>query len=216
MTDELIDIRRDPGRPDFVVDGAPGAMLIIISGPSGVGKDTIIDALRRRERETGRDGERHYVVTCTTRAPRNGERDGIDYHFVTRDEFERRRQAGDFLECFEVFGRGDWYGTLRSEVAPRLKEGKWVVLEIDVQGTLAVLNHYPDAVTIFIEPRSVEELERRLRLRGTETEAALERRLETARRELAQAHLYRHRVMNDELDLAVVELCEILKQNGDS
>ena len=102
MTDELqrlpdveepFDISKDPGRPDFVVDGAPGAMLIIISGPSGVGKDTIIDALRRRERETSREGDRHYVVTCTTRLPRDGEVDGVDYHFVDRDEFLRIRAA---------------------------------------------------------------------------------------------------------------------------
>lgn len=193
-----------------MAETAPGK-LIVVSGPSGAGKTTL---LKRMYEECG--VPLVAGVSATTRAPRPGEIDGVDYHFITRDEFERRRQAGDFLECFEVFGRGDWYGTLRNEVAPRLAAGKWVVLEIDVQGTLAVLDHYPDAVTIFIEPRSVEELERRLRLRGTETEAALERRLETARRELAQAHLYRHRVMNDELDLAVVELCEILKQNGDS
>ena len=87
VTDQIVDISADPGRPASVVDGAPGAMLIIISGPSGVGKDTIIDALRRREAETGRDGDRHYVVTCTTRAPRDGEVDGVDYHFMTRDEF---------------------------------------------------------------------------------------------------------------------------------
>ena len=87
MTDQIFDISADPGRPASVVDGAPGALLVIISGPSGVGKDTIIDALRRREAETGRDGDRYYVVTCTTRAPRNGEVDGVDYHFVTRDEF---------------------------------------------------------------------------------------------------------------------------------
>jgi guanylate kinase len=191
-----------------MAETAPGK-LIIVSGPSGAGKTTL---LKRMYEECG--VALIAGVSATTRAPRPGEIDGIDYHFVSQDEFERLRQAGNFLECFEVFGRGDWYGTLRNEVAPRLTAGKWVVLEIDVQGTLAVLEHYPDAVTIFIEPRSVEELERRLRLRGTETEAALERRLETARRELAQAHLYRHRVMNDDLDLAVVELCEILKQNG--
>ena len=190
-----------------MTEAAPGK-LIVVSGPSGAGKTTL---LKRMYAECGKSLVPG--VSATTRAPRPGEVDGIDYHFVTRDEFQRRRLAGEFLECFEVFRSGDWYGTLQSEVAPRLSEGKWVVLEIDVQGTLAVLEHYPDAVTIFIEPRSIEELERRLRLRGTETEAALNRRLETARRELEQAHLYRHRVMNDDLDRAVVRLCEILKHS---
>lgn len=190
-----------------MADTAPGK-LIVVSGPSGAGKTTL---LKRMYAECG--VSLLPGVSATTRAPRPGEVDGVDYHFVSRDEFERRRLAGEFLECFEVFRSGDWYGTLQSEVAPRLSEGKWVVLEIDVQGTLAVLEHYPDAVTIFIEPRSVEELETRLRLRGTETEEALQRRLATARAELAQAHLYSHRVMNDDLDRAVVRLCEILKHS---
>ncbi len=188
--------------------GARGK-LIVVSGPSGAGKTTL---LKRMYAECG--VPLVAAVSATTRAPRPGEVEGVDYYYLSQAEFERRRQNGEFLECFEVFGRGDWYGTLQSEVAPRLTAGKWVVLEIDVQGTLAVLEHYPDAVTVFIEPVSVEELERRLRLRGTETETALQRRLETARRELKQAGLYRHRVTNDDLDAAVVRLCEILKRNG--
>ena len=101
-------------------------------------------------------------VSATTGRPRPGEVDGVDYHFLSREEFARRREAGEFLECCEVYGRGDWYGTLKSEVTPSLEAGKWVVLEIDVQGTLAVLEHYPDALTIFIQPASIDELERRL------------------------------------------------------
>ena len=102
----------DPGRPDYTIDGAPGAMLIIISGPSGVGKDTIIDELRRQERASGREDDRHYVVTVTTRDPRPGEVDGVDYLFVSRDEFLRIREARGFLEANEV--HGNWYGTLTS------------------------------------------------------------------------------------------------------
>jgi len=183
--------------------------LIVISGPSGAGKTTL---LKRMYAEC--PAPLVPSVSATTRKPRPGEVDGVDYHFLTPEEFRRRRENGEFLECFEVYGRGDWYGTLQSEVAPRLKAGKWVVLEIDVQGTIAVLEHYPDALTIFVQPESVEELDRRLTARGTETRAAIERRLEVARRELAEAERYRYRVTNDELDAAVERLCEILKSCG--
>jgi guanylate kinase len=182
--------------------------LIVVSGPSGAGKTTL---LKRMFHDC--DVPLVSSVSATTRRPRPGEVNGIDYYFLTPDEFDRRRENGEFLECCEVYGRGDWYGTLKDEVTPRLTEGKWVVLEVDVQGTISVLRQHPDAITIFIEPISLEDLERRLRLRGTESEAALERRLETARRELAQVDLYRHRVTNDDLERAVAELCAILKLN---
>ncbi|HJT31476.1 MAG TPA: guanylate kinase [Pirellulales bacterium] len=187
----------------------PTGQLVVISGPSGAGKTTLLKRLYAC-------APRPLVVSvsATTRAPRPGERHGIDYHFLSKEEFERRRLRGDFLECCEVYQRGDWYGTLHSEVAPRLAEGKWVVLEIDVQGTLAVLQHYPDAVTIFVRPSSLDELERRLRLRGTESEAALQRRLDVARRELASIDRYRHQVVNDNIDRAVEELCDILSCCG--
>ena len=139
-----------------------------------------------------------------------------------------RRAAGEFLECCEVFSTGDWYGTLQSEVAPSLAAGKWVVLEIDVQGTFSVLEHFPDAITIFIRPRpktgisaaediatSLAELERRLRERETESDEAIKRRLEVARRELAHDSMYRYQVVNDNLDRAVQELCQILSPTGD-
>lgn len=193
----------------FAMQTAAGK-LVVISGPSGAGKTTL---LKRLYANTPRPLTAS--VSATTRRPRPGEVDGVDYHFLSREEFARRREAGEFLECFEVYQRGDWYGTLKSEVAPSLAAGKWVVLEIDVQGTLAVLQHYPDAVTIFVRPSSVDELERRLRDRGTENEAALQRRLEVARRELASIDRYRYQVVNDDVDRAVRELCEILSQSGD-
>lgn len=177
--------------------------LIVISGPSGAGKSTIVRELFKRRPKLVAS------VSATTRPPRPGEQDGVDYHFLSPAEFARRRLAGEFLECFEVFGRGYWYGTLKSEVAPRLAAGKWVVLEIDVQGTLAVLGQYPQAVTIFVE-QTLEELERRLRARGTESEEAIQRRLEVARRELALAHRYQHRIINDSVDRAVAEIIQIL------
>jgi guanylate kinase len=150
-------------------------------------------------------------VSATTRAPRRGEVEGVDYYFLTQDEFAARKRRGDFLECFEVFGSGHWYGTLETEVGPRLAVGNWVVLEIDVDGTLAVLEKYPDAVTIFVRPESIEELERRLRLRGTESEAAIQRRLAVARRELALVDRYRYVVRNQSIETAVDEILRILK-----
>jgi guanylate kinase len=195
MTDEPFDISRDPGRPDFVVDGAPGAMLIIISGPSGVGKDTIIDALRRRERETGREGERHYVVTCTTRAPRNGEIDGVHYQFVDRDEFLRIRAERGFLEANEV--HGNWYGSPRDQVREALVAGRDVILKIDVQGAQVVKDQVSEALLIFVVPPSLEELFERLRTRATETAEQLEVRQRDAAIELARENDYDHVVPNE-------------------
>jgi guanylate kinase len=165
--------------------------LVVISGPSGVGKTTI---LRRLLADLP-----HLTpsVSATTRPPRVGERNGVDYHFIPAEEFERRRAAGDFLECCQVYGRQYWYGTLVDEVTPRLASGEWVVLEIDVEGTLSILARYPEAITIFVEPSHPDQLLERLQGRGTESPEAMARRLEVAHRELLQSHHYRHRVVND-------------------
>ena len=195
MNDEPFDISRDPGRPDYVVDGAPGAMLIIISGPSGVGKDTIIDALRRRERDTGRDGDRHYVVTCTTRAPRNGEVDGVDYQFIGRDEFLRLHAERGFLEANEV--HGNWYGSPRDQVRQALVAGRDVILKIDVQGARVVKEQVTEALLIFVVPPSLETLFDRLRARATETAEELEVRQRDAAVELARQNDYDHVVTNE-------------------
>ncbi len=187
--------------------GNSAGQLVIVSGPSGAGKTTLLQRVFQ-------ECPLPLVpsISATTRQPRPGEQEGVDYHFLSREEFARRRDAGDFLETCEVYGQGDWYGTLLSEVTPSLAAGKWVVLEIDVRGTKEVLLHYPQALTIFVQPGTLDELERRLRDRGTENAASLERRLAVARRELESADIYRYRVTNDTIDRAAREICDILSQ----
>jgi guanylate kinase len=187
--------------------GRPGK-LVVISGPSGVGKTTL---LRRLLAALPRLVP---SVSATTRPPRAGERDGVDYHFLSTEEFERRRDAGEFLEFCRVYGRQHWYGTLVEEVAPRLAAGRWVVLEIDVEGTLNILERYPDAITIFVEPSHPDQLLHRLQGRGTESPEAMARRLEVARRELLEAHRYRHRVVNDDVDTALEAIRRVLDVAG--
>jgi guanylate kinase len=185
----------DPGRPDFVIEGAPGAMLIVVSGPSGVGKDTIIDALREHEQATGLDGRRHYVVTVTTRERRADEVDGVDYQFVDRDEFLRIRAARGFLEANEV--HGNWYGSPRDQVREALAAGRDVILKIDVQGAQIVKEQVTEALLIFVVPPSLETLFQRLRARATETADQLELRQRNAALELARQNDYDHVVTNE-------------------
>jgi len=181
--------------------------LVIVSGPSGSGKSTVVQRLL---------GESVLPlvlsVSATTRPPRAGEENGRDYIFLSDEEFQSRRQSGDFLECKEVFGRGYWYGTLRKVVSTGQNEGKWVLLEIDVQGALAVLQGYPQAITIFVHPGSMAELEKRLRNRGTESPESIQRRLDVAAEELAFRHHYTHEIINDEIDKTVQQLCKLLVQ----
>ena len=188
-------ISQDPGRPDNVIEGAPGAMLVIISGPSGVGKDTIIDEMHRRERAEGRENERHYLVTVTTRAPRDGEVDGVDYHFVDREEFIRMWRDRGFLEANEV--HGNFYGSPRDPVRQALIAGKDVILKIDVQGAQVVKEKVPGALLVFLIPPSLEDLFQRLRSRATETADELELRQRNAAIELARQEDYDYVVTNE-------------------
>ena len=188
----------------------PEPHLIIMSGPSGAGKSTVV---RRLLDSCPLPIE--LSVSATTRPPRPGEIDGKDYHFLSDNDFLMRRNAGEFLECMEVFGRGYWYGTLKSTVATGLNEGKWVLLEIDVHGAMSVLDHFPSAITLFIHPGSQEELEARLRHRATESENALQRRLEVARSEMEFAPRYQHTIVNHAADEAADEICQILMSVGD-
>jgi guanylate kinase len=183
--------------------------LVVLSGPSGVGKSTVVPQVMERLAD-----RLERSISATTRPPRPGEQDGVDYHFLAPEEFALRREAGDFLETVEVFGRGHWYGTLWDAVRPRLAAGKWVLLEIDVNGAEEVLRKYDDAVTIFIRPSSLDELERRLRSRGTEKEEAIRRRLEVASREIAQADRYTYQVVNNTVPQAADEIIQILEDQG--
>jgi guanylate kinase len=183
--------------------------LVVISGPSGVGKSTVVRQIIDKF-----GGRLRLSVSATTRPPRGAEQDGVDYHFLSDAEFGRRMADGEFLESVEVFGRGHWYGTLWSEVRGSLSRGKWVILEIDVDGAREVLRQYPEAVTIFIRPDSMGELERRLRSRGTEKEDAIQRRLAVARHELQQADHYEYQVVNATVDQTVEEICDILRTRG--
>jgi guanylate kinase len=180
-----------------------GIRLVVISGPSGAGKSTVV-----RELFKSCPLPLYWSVSATTRKPRLGELEGQDYFFLTPAEFAARLAAGEFVEAKQY--AGNWYGTLQSQVTAGLSDGKWVILEIDVEGTLAVVEKFPEALTIFIHSGSVEELERRLRARNTESTEALARRLETARRELALKDRYQYEVINRDVQQAVREVCDIL------
>jgi len=171
--------------------GAPGAMLVIVSGPSGVGKDTVIEALRRLPVPT----RYHYVVTCTTRPPRVYEVDGIHYHFMTPQTFRRLRAENGLLEANEVHGH--WYGTPRGEVQDALARGDDVILKIDVQGAAAVKAKIPEALLVFLVPPSLEDLFGRLQSRATETADEVDIRQRDAVLELAQADHFDHVVTNE-------------------
>ena len=180
--------------------------VVVLSGPSGSGKTTIVNRLL-----TDSPVPLMKSVSATTRPPRPQEIDGQDYHFLTPETFQAKLQADQFLESAEVFSSGFYYGTLKSEIDRAAELGRWVFLEIDVQGALNVVQKYPRAITIFLKTPSSAEFERRLRARGTETEEVIQKRLATAAKELQSADRYRHIVVNDTLDTAVAEICEILK-----
>ena len=174
------------------------ADVFVITGPSGVGKGTLIGALR------GRHPELELSVSATTRPPRAGEQDGVAYHFLTEADFDRRLAAGEFVEHASYAGHR--YGTLRAELERRTRGGSAVVLEIELQGARQVRTALPDAVAIFIAPRSLEQLRERLAARGAEDAEAMARRLAIAETELAARQEFGFVVVNDALERAVDEL----------
>lgn len=181
-------------------------LLIIVSGPSGVGKGTVRDYYMKDE-----SLNLTYSISMTTRQPRQGEVDGVDYIFVTREEFEQKIKEGEFLEWAEFVG--NYYGTSLTQVNKLREEGKNVILEIEVQGANIVKEKCPDAISIFIIPPSIEELERRIRGRRSEAEEIIQQRLAKATQELKLVGNYKYVVCNDDPELAAEVIGLIIKRN---
>jgi guanylate kinase len=183
----------------------PKGFLFIVSSPSGGGKTTLI----RRLLANPPGQPILFSVSHTTRPRRDGEVDGREYHFISAAEFERMARHGDFLEHNEV--HGNFYGTSKAEVLPRLALGEDVVLDIDVQGARDIRAAYPDAISVFIVPSSARELEERLRKRGLDSEDAIKKRLINAAKEIAQAASFQYVIVNDALDRASLELESVVR-----
>jgi len=182
--------------------------LYVIAAPSGAGKTSLLHALMRRRPEVG------FSVSCTTRKPRPGERDGKDYHFIDRAEFERLVEAGEFIEHADVFG--NFYGTPRSVVDAALAQGRDLILEIDWQGARQVRERLSEAVQIFILPPSRAELESRLRKRGSDSDEAIARRLAESVLEMSHWRDFDYVVVNRDFDRALAELEAIFDGRGEA
>jgi len=178
--------------------------LFVITAPSGAGKTSLIDAVMRDDPTLG------VSVSYTTRQPRPGEKNGVDYHFVDRPAFEAMERRGEFLESAEV--HGNRYGTSRKVILDAVERGEDLILEIDWQGAQQVRRLYPGCIGIFILPPSVEELERRMRARGQDSEEVIRRRLQNAREELEHAGEFKYAIINKDFETAQRELAEILRK----
>lgn len=176
--------------------------IFVVSAPSGAGKSTLCSTLLARFPNLS------YSVSHTTRPPRKGERDGVDYHFISTEGFKKRIDENQWVEWAEV--HGNYYGTSRVVIEKGVTEGAHLLLDIDVQGAEQVKTIFPEAITLFIMPPSVEVLEARLRSRGTDDEAIIEKRLNNAEKEMACKDLYEHVIVNDVLEVAEKELIDIV------
>lgn len=168
--------------------------LLVISGPSGVGKGTIVKHLQDKYNELSK--KLYLSISCTTRSPREGEKDGINYYFITEDEFKEKIKDNDFLE-YNVYGTGKYYGTPKSTVLKYLKKGYDVILEIDINGYKQIKENYPDSVGVFIMPPDTQELYNRLKNRNTESEDVIKVRLQTAKKEIKERRIYDYIVVNE-------------------
>ncbi|MFN3411720.1 MAG: guanylate kinase [Exilispira sp.] len=177
-------------------------IIIVISGPSAAGKSTLRSMLLMNHPELT------YSISYTTRKPRPDEKDGIDYFFITEDEFKRRIEQNDFLEYAIVYG--NFYGTSKSQVENLINSGNPVVLEVDVQGAEKIINIYPDCCSIFIAPPSLEILIERFCLRGTENPQERERRIKEAEKELSKKYIFKYVIINDKLEKAYESLEKVL------
>jgi len=185
-------------------NGAPGhGKLIVISAPSGSGKTTIARAIIRLHPTL------RFSVSATTRRMRDGEKDGEDYYFLTREEFTRRVRTGEFVEWEELFG--NYYGTLKSELDRAIREGRHLLFDVDVKGGLSIKQEYPGTLMIFIRTPNVEVLRERLVNRKTETEELLAKRLGRVTMELEMGKMYEHQVVNDDLETAIREVDTIIR-----
>jgi guanylate kinase len=198
MNDSAASQDRPPSAPSRF---APGGFLLVLSGPSGAGKGTLVERLLRERPNCV------FAVSATTRPRRETEMDGVQYHFVSREEFEARRERGYFLETAEVHGK--FYGTPIHEVEEKIGKGHVVVLDIDVQGGATVRRARPEAVTVFVYPPSLAELQARLRKRATDAEAVIATRLANALGEMTQYVHYDYLVVNDDLDRAAATLIAV-------
>ena len=189
-----------------VVERLKKGLLIILSGPSGVGKGTVRQELFKDE-----SLNLAYSISMTTRKPRPTEKEGSDYFFVSEEEFKEKIEKGELLEYAQFVG--NYYGTSQFYVDQLLSEGKNVVLEIEVQGALQVMAKCPHALTIFLVPPSLEELERRIRGRRTEEESIVQERLAKARKEIATKDEYKYVVENDDVVAAKEKIAKIIKEN---